>query len=48
MMAFIRGDNTFFGAGEIYVKLLPSGDAVQLTHDSVPKFAPVFSIFLGK
>ncbi len=43
MMAFIRGDNTFFGAGEIYVKMLPSGEAVQLTHDSVPKLAPVFS-----
>ena len=43
MMAFIRGDNTFFGAGQIYVKLLPSGDAVQLTHDSLLKLAPVFS-----
>ncbi|HEV2731010.1 MAG TPA: protein kinase, partial [Terriglobales bacterium] len=43
MMAFIRGDNTFIGRGEIYVKLLPSGDAVQLTHDSLAKLAPVFS-----
>ncbi len=43
MMAFIRGDDTFFGKGEIYVKLLPSGDAVQLTHDSLLKLAPVFS-----
>jgi Tol biopolymer transport system component len=43
MLAFIRGDNTFFGRGEIYVKLLPSGDAVQLTHDSLSKLAPVFS-----
>src|SRR4029077_12168811 len=43
MMAFIRGDDTFFGKGEIYVKLLPSGDAVQLTHDSLFKLAPVFS-----
>ena len=35
MMAFIRGSDTFFGPGDVYVKLLPSGDAVQLTHDSI-------------
>jgi Tol biopolymer transport system component/tRNA A-37 threonylcarbamoyl transferase component Bud32 len=43
MLAFIRGTGTFFGTGEIYVKLLPAGDAVQLTHDSSRKLAPVFS-----
>ena len=43
MLAFIRGSGTFFGKGEVYVKLLPSGDAVQLTHDSSRKLAPVFS-----
>jgi Tol biopolymer transport system component/predicted Ser/Thr protein kinase len=43
MLAFIRGDNTFLSRGEIYVKLLPSGDAVQLTHDSLFKLGPVFS-----
>jgi eukaryotic-like serine/threonine-protein kinase len=43
MLAFIRGNNTFLGRGDIYVKLLPSGDAVQLTHDSGFKLAPVFS-----
>ncbi|MGA8311044.1 MAG: protein kinase [Terriglobales bacterium] len=43
MLAFIRGDNPFFGRGDIYVKLLPTGDAVQLTHDSVAKLSPVFS-----
>ena len=43
MLAFIRGSGTFFGMGEIYVKLLPSGGAVQLTHDSSRKLAPVFS-----
>ncbi len=43
MLAFIRGDNPFFGRGDIYVKLLPSGEAVQLTHDSVAKLSPVFS-----
>ena len=43
MMAFIRGNNSFFGPGDIYVKLLPSGDAVQLTHDNNLKLAPAFS-----
>jgi eukaryotic-like serine/threonine-protein kinase len=43
ILAFIRGNSSFFGRGEIYVKLLPSGDAVQLTHDSVSKLSPVFS-----
>ena len=43
MLAFIRGNNSFFGKGEIYVKLLPSGDAVQLTHDSLEKLGPAFS-----
>jgi eukaryotic-like serine/threonine-protein kinase len=43
MLAFIRGSNAFFGRGDLYVRLLPSGDAVQLTHDSVAKLAPTFS-----
>jgi serine/threonine protein kinase len=43
MLAFIRGNDSFFGPGDIYVKLLPSGDAVQLTHDSALKLRPVFS-----
>jgi eukaryotic-like serine/threonine-protein kinase len=43
MLAFIRGDNSFFGAGDIYVKLLPSGEPVQLTHDSKMKLSPAFS-----
>jgi Tol biopolymer transport system component/tRNA A-37 threonylcarbamoyl transferase component Bud32 len=43
MLAFIRGDNSFFGKGDLYVKLLPSGDAVQLTHDAVAKLGPAFS-----
>jgi len=34
MLAFIRGENTFEGPGDVYVKLLPNGDPVQLTHDS--------------
>src|SRR5262249_49548500 len=47
MLTFIRGDETFTTAGEVYVKLLPNGDPVQLTHDGhdgsekmSPKFSP--------
>ena len=45
MLAFIRGESTFGGPGQIYVKLLPDGEPVQLTHDDrlkrgSPKFSP--------
>ncbi len=43
MLAFIRGPNSFIGAGQVYVKLLPSGEPVQLTHDEQRKFSPAFS-----
>ena len=43
MIAFIRGPETFVSPGQIYVKMLPDGEPVQLTHDSSPKMAPVFS-----
>jgi serine/threonine protein kinase len=43
MLAFIRGPSTFFGPGQIYVKILPDGQAVQLTHDGLQKMSPVFS-----
>ncbi len=43
MLAFIRGPSTFVGEGEIYVKMLPSGEPVQLTHDGLPKMSPKFS-----
>jgi eukaryotic-like serine/threonine-protein kinase len=43
MLAFIRGDDSFFGLGDVYVKLLPGGEPVQLTHDSTTKLAPSFS-----
>jgi serine/threonine protein kinase len=43
MLAFVRGPSTFLGPGEIYVKMLPSGEPFQLTHDSRPKMGPVFS-----
>jgi Tol biopolymer transport system component len=45
MLAFIRGDTASFAQpGQVYVKLLPDGEPVQLTHDNLnksdPKFAP--------
>ena len=43
MLAFIRGPNTFFGPGQIYVKMLPEGEPAQLTHDNLAKMSPVFS-----
>jgi len=43
MLAFIRGEGTIFGPGEIYVKLLPDGEPVQLTHDNVNKMYLKFS-----
>jgi eukaryotic-like serine/threonine-protein kinase len=44
MLAYIRGESTFFGAGDIYLKMLPDGEPVQLTHDDkMPKLAPAFS-----
>ncbi len=43
MLAFIRGPSSFIGAGQVYVKLLPSGEPVQLTHNEQRKFSPAFS-----
>jgi eukaryotic-like serine/threonine-protein kinase len=43
MLAFIRGDSTYFGPGQVYVKILLDGQPVQLTHDSLDKMSPVFS-----
>ena len=43
MLAFIRGESTFFGPGQIYVKLLPDGEPVQLTNDNLAKMSPKFS-----
>jgi serine/threonine protein kinase/WD40 repeat protein len=43
MLAFIRGESTFLGPGQIYVKLLPNGEPLQLTHDKLRKMGPKFS-----
>jgi eukaryotic-like serine/threonine-protein kinase len=45
MLTFVRG-GTFGDSslrGQVYVKLLPKGDPVQLTHDEFPKESPAFS-----
>ncbi len=43
MLAFIRGSDAFFGSGQLYVKFLPDGQPVQLTHDSTKKMSPAFT-----
>jgi serine/threonine protein kinase len=43
MLTFIRGPNTFFSPGQIYVKLLPDGEPVPLTNDDFLKMSPKFS-----
>ena len=43
ILAFIRGSAAFFGKGQIYVKLLPDGEPVQLTHDDSNKISPSVS-----
>src|SRR5882762_4792614 len=43
MLAFLRGSDTFLGRADVYVKMLPNGDPVQLTRDKTLKLSPVFS-----
>jgi serine/threonine protein kinase len=43
MLTFIRGPDTFAAPGQIYVKMLPEGEPVQLTRDDLEKMSPVFS-----
>jgi eukaryotic-like serine/threonine-protein kinase len=43
ILAFVRGDDTFLGAGEIYAKLMPHGEPVRLTQDGLMKMSPQFS-----
>jgi len=43
MLTFVRSSSTFVAPGEIYVKILPTGQPVPLTHDNLPKMSPVFS-----
>jgi eukaryotic-like serine/threonine-protein kinase len=43
MLAYIHGPDTFVSPGEILVKLLPSGEPKQVTHDGWEKMGPAFS-----
>lgn len=43
MLAFIRSDKWFLSADQIYVKLLPNGDPVQITQDPRLKYGLSFS-----
>ena len=44
MVAFVRGESSFYGPGQIYVKAVPDGEPVQLTNDKLDKMSPVFSL----
>ena len=43
LLAFIRGGDAFLTADQIYVKMLPNGEARRVTDDSRPKYGPAFS-----
>jgi Tol biopolymer transport system component len=43
MLAFVRGYTPFVGPGQVYVKILPDGQPMQLTHDEHLKMGPAFS-----
>lgn len=43
LLAFVRGSNSFMTEGEVYVKVLPDGDPVALTHDKLNKLSVTFS-----
>jgi DNA-binding winged helix-turn-helix (wHTH) protein/Tol biopolymer transport system component len=43
MVAFIRGGNPFLSSDQIYVKMLPSGEARRVTDDDRPKYGLAFS-----
>ena len=43
MVTFKRGSDSFLGEGQIFVKLLPNGESVQLTSSPGRKYGPVFT-----
>lgn len=43
MVAFIRGSRSFLSTDQIYVKMLPSGEAKRVTDDDRPKYGLAFS-----
>jgi serine/threonine protein kinase len=43
LLTFIRGPESFITEGQVYLKFLPGGEPIQLTHDESRKLSPVFS-----
>jgi DNA-binding winged helix-turn-helix (wHTH) protein/Tol biopolymer transport system component len=43
MVAFIRGSESFWSADQIYVKMLDTGEAKQITENNRLKYGPAFS-----
>jgi Tol biopolymer transport system component len=43
MVTFLRGGNPFLTTEQVYVKLLPSGQSMQVTSDPREKYNPVFT-----
>jgi len=43
MVAFLRSDKWFLTTDQIYVKLLPNGEPIQITNDPRPKYGLTFS-----
>ncbi|HLY04743.1 MAG TPA: protein kinase, partial [Rhizomicrobium sp.] len=43
MLAFLHGESTFDGPADVWIKLLPDGAPVQLTHDGSTKMGVEFS-----
>jgi hypothetical protein len=43
LLAFLRGPGTFTTDGQVWLKMLPDGQPVQLTDDAHLKMGPVFS-----
>src|SRR4029077_1418267 len=43
MIAFLRSDRWFLSPDQIYVRMLPNGEPVQITRDPREKCGPAFS-----
>ena len=43
MVTFLRGGNPFLTTEQVYVKLLPDGQSMQITNDPHEKYNPVFT-----
>ncbi|HEX4051225.1 MAG TPA: winged helix-turn-helix domain-containing protein [Steroidobacteraceae bacterium] len=43
MLAFIRGGSAFLSSGQIWLKVLPDGGSIPLTHTTDTIFAPTFT-----